>query len=194
MNIISSINRRRWPLLAALFYLSSSYGSPLMEETNFPNSQYQIFSHCGISENSQSCEIYSVSKGGKKKIIDYPLPPSSIRFENNIFVIAFPCGTQCSATYFYNVKKGLSGPFPLVVDYDLQRGFALGVAKNPIQVYRLFRAEDESLADSITLDLPRNSRFDPSLIIEARIKDDSILIEYVNDKDERVTTSRPLPK
>ena len=193
MKTISSIGNRWWSLLLALFLTCNADSSLRRETTNFANSQYQISSNCEDGEKSQGCSIYLIGKG-KKKIIEYPLPPSSIRLESGVFVIIFPCGTQCSATYFYAPKKGLSGPYPLIVDYDLQRGLALSVAKNPIQIYQLFQKGDRSLVASVALDLPRGSKFDPSSIIDAKLKNNIVFVDYINSKGERVTTSHQAAK
>lgn len=177
MKTISSIGNRGWSLLLTLFFACNAPGSTLSETTNFANSQYQISSSCNESQKSDNCSIYLIEKGEKKEIIEYPLPPSSIRLERDTFVIIFPCGTQCSATYFYAPGKGLSGPYPLVVNYDLQSGLALSVAKNPVQIYRLFQSERKTLAGRVVLDLPRGSKFDPGSVwqswdnVEAYIKD-----------------------
>ncbi|EHC5874198.1 hypothetical protein JR782_005083 [Salmonella enterica subsp. enterica serovar Eastbourne] len=111
-----------------------------------------------------------------------------------MFIFLFPCGTQCSATYFYSHEKGLNGPFPLLADYDIQQRIALSVSTNPIQIYGLFQEKSDVLLGEIALDLPQGSAFDPSSIISARIEKNSILVEYINIKATMTSASYPIPK
>lgn len=196
MRITSSISRRRQLLLASLLLSCGAYAEQLVEVTSFPDSNYQVSTQCDDNGKGaqQTCKIYLAGGAEKRKIIENPFPPSSIALKDGIFVLLFPCGTQCSATYFYSLKAGLSGPFPLVTDYDLHRGIALWVSKNSIQIYRLFQKKDKYLAGTITLDLPQGEKFDPTSVIDAHINGDSILVEYINRRNERATISRPLPR
>lgn len=169
MKIISSISHRYLPSLLALFFSCGAFGEQLVETTNFPDSRYQVSSQCIDAKDSQTCTIYLLGSH-EKKLLEFPLPPSSIRLQDDVFIFLFPCGTQCSATYFYSHEKGLNGPFPLLADYDIQQRIALGVSTNPIQIYGLFQEKSDVLLGEIALDLPQGSAFDPSSIISARIK------------------------
>ncbi|MBK5541762.1 hypothetical protein JFV28_04000 [Pseudomonas sp. TH05] len=190
MKIISSTSLNIfWALIAFILYPSISYGVNLDETTNFPKSDYQISSHCHNVKGSQTCKVYLLQDVEKTKILDFPSPPSSVKLQHDVFIILFPCGTQCSATYFYSKKNGLDGPYPLIVDYDLEREIALSIAKNPIQIHKLFKSRKNKAYKSITLDLPLDNKFDPSSIVDAHIDKNSITIEYINQMGEQTTAS-----
>ncbi|MGV8403045.1 hypothetical protein ACV33W_27880 [Pseudomonas aeruginosa] len=194
MKIISSISRRCCPPLLALLFSCSAFGEQLVETTSFPDSRYQVSSHCDDVKGSQACTIYLLGSQEKTKLLEFPLPPSSISLEGGVFIILFPCGTQCSATYFYSHTNGLSGPFPLLVNYDIQQGIAVGASTNPIQIYRLFQEKPGTLLGKITLDLPQGREFDPSSIIDVNIRKKSIDVEYLNKEGKAVTVSHPIQK
>lgn len=123
--------------LIALFSFDKANASVVNETTDFDNSMAQIHTTC---KTGHMCDIYYVKKSGaaEKKIISFPFAPSSINFDNGTFVIRFPCGTMCSATYFYKNSRGLSGPYKMVAAYNIKRNILISLAKKEPYIYRIF--------------------------------------------------------
>lgn len=150
----------------------------LDESTNFPDGSSQIKVRCQESGSGANCGIYASGSAGEKKIIDYPGAPSNISMASGVFVIDLPCGTQCSATYFYSERKGLGGPFPFVEAYDVERGVVLLSKRNPLPMYAMFSKQSRVVGE-IALDIPQGMDAFAS-IKEVVVEDHRFVITYTD--------------
>lgn len=150
----------------------------LDESTNFPDGSGQIKVRCQESGSGANCGIYASGSAGEKKIIDYPDAPTNISMTSGVFVIDLPCGTQCSATYFYSERKGLGGPFPFVEAYDVERGVVLLSKRNPLPMYAMFSKQSRVVGE-IALDIPQGMDAFAS-IKEVVVEDHRFVITYTD--------------
>ncbi|WP_423378946.1 hypothetical protein [Burkholderia sp. LMG 32019] len=163
----------------------------LDESTDFPGSSVQIRVWCQESSGGANCGIYAFGAVGERKIIDYPNAPTNISMTSGVFVIDLPCGTQCSATYFYSEKKGLGGPFPFVEAYDVDRGVVLLSQRNPLPMYAMFSKKSRVVGE-VALDIPKG--MDAFVAIkEAVVEDHRFVITYTNHVGNVVTIRRQVP-
>ncbi len=159
----------------------------LDESTNFHDSSVQIKARCHESDSGVNCGIYASGAAGERKVIDYPGAPTSILMTSGVFVIEFPCGTQCSATYFYSERSGLGGPFPFVEAYDVERGVVLLSKRNPLPMYAMF-SKQSLVVGEVALDISKGS--DAFVAIkEAAVQDHRFVITYT-DRVGNVRTIR----
>ncbi|WP_124471633.1 hypothetical protein [Burkholderia ubonensis] len=170
---------------------NSALAVTLGESTSFPDSSVQITVRCQESGGGTSCGIYASGAVGEKKIIDYPNAPTNISMTSGVFVIDLPCGTQCSATYFYSEKKGLGGPFPFVEAYDVDRGVVLLSQRNPLPMYAMFSKKSRVVGE-VALDILQG--MDAFVAIkEAAVEDHRFVITYTNHIGSVVTIRREVP-
>ncbi|WP_322088976.1 hypothetical protein [Burkholderia sp. BCC1999] len=170
---------------------NSALAVALDESTNFPDSSVQITVRCLESGNGVNCGIYASGAAGEKKIIDYPSAPTNISMTSGVFVIDFPCGTQCSAAYFYSERKGLSGPFPFVEAHDVERGVVLLSQRNPLPMYAMFSKQSRVVGE-VALDIPQG--MDAFVAIkEAAVEDHRFVITYTDHVGNVVTIRRQVP-
>ncbi|HGO6127338.1 TPA: hypothetical protein ACK3RK_005900 [Burkholderia cepacia] len=159
----------------------------LDESTNFHDSSVQIKARCHESDSGVNCGVYASGAAGERKVIDYPGAPTSILMTSGVFVIEFPCGTQCSATYFYSERSGLGGPFPFVEAYDVERGVVLLSKRNPLPMYAMF-SKQSLVVGEVALDISKGS--DAFVAIkEAAVQDHRFVITYT-DRVGNVRTIR----
>ncbi|WP_423758546.1 hypothetical protein [Burkholderia sp. NLJ2] len=110
---------------------------------------------------------------------------------SGFFVIDLPCGTQCSATYFYSERKGLGGPFPFVEAYDVERGIVLLSKRNPLPMYAMFSKQSRVVGE-IALDIPQG--MDAFVAIkEAAVEDHRFVITYADRVGNVLTIRRQVP-
>ncbi|HDR9771617.1 TPA: hypothetical protein QDC27_007256 [Burkholderia cepacia ATCC 25416] len=163
----------------------------LDESTNFHDSSVQIKARCHESDSGVNCGIYASGAAGERKVIDYPGAPTSILMTSGVFVIEFPCGTQCSATYFYSERSGLGGPFPFVEAYDVERGVVLLSKRNPLPMYAMF-SKQSLVVGEVALDISKGS--DAFVAIkEAVVQDHRFVITYTDHVGNVRTIRRQVP-
>lgn len=163
----------------------------LDESTNFHDSSVQIKVRCHESDSGVNCGIYASGAAGERKVIDYPGAPTSILMTSGVFVIEFPCGTQCSATYFYSERRGLGGPFPFVEAYDVERGVVLLSKRNPLPMYAMF-SKQSLVVGEVALDISKRS--DAFVAIkEAAVQDHRFVITYTDRVGNVRTIRRQVP-
>ncbi|MGO4331001.1 hypothetical protein [Cupriavidus sp. M-11] len=192
MKIAGSTGCKALSFFICLVLAAAVNGQPLTEITNFQRSDTQIKINCANRRGHLNCGIYSADKQGDAKLFDYSAAPASISLVEGIFVMLFPCGTQCSATYFYRKNKGLAGPFPLVEVYDLEFGVALGISKNPLPIYQIYPSRKNSVIGSIRLNLPRELVNVPGAISDVRLDNHKFIISYVDRHGDAVTFVYPV--
>lgn len=163
----------------------------LDESTNFPGSSVQIKVRCQESDSGVNCGIYASGAAGERKVIDYPSAPTSISMTSGVFVIDLPCGTQCSATYFYSERNGLGGPFPFVEAYDVERGVVLLSKRNPLSMYAMFSKQSRVVGE-VALDIPKG--LDAFVVIkEVAVEDHRFVITYTDRLGNVMTIRRQIP-
>ncbi|MGO4581034.1 hypothetical protein AB4Z48_33960 [Cupriavidus sp. 2TAF22] len=194
MKITGSIGRKALSFFSCLIFAMPADGQSLTETTNLQPGDTQIKTICSNNKGYLRCDIYRTGKRGEKKLFDYPAAPAGISLVKGVFVILFPCGTQCSATYFYSQDKGLAGPFPLVEAYDLEFGMALSISVNPLPIYQIYPSRKNPVIRYIRLDLPRELADVPGAIRDVRLENHSFIITYVDRHGVVVTLSYPVPR
>ncbi|WP_416268533.1 hypothetical protein SD235_16380 [Burkholderia cepacia] len=163
----------------------------LDDSTNFHDSSVQIKARCHESDSGVNCGIYASGAAGERKVIDYPGAPTSILMTSGVFVIEFPCGTQCSATYFYSERSGLGGPFPFVEAYDVERGVVLLSKRNPLPMYAMF-SKQSLVVGEVALDISKGA--DAFFTIkEAAVEDHRFVITYTDRVGNVLTIRRQVP-
>ncbi|WP_423382005.1 hypothetical protein [Burkholderia sp. LMG 32019] len=171
--------------------VDSALAVVLDESTDFHDSSIQIKVRCHESDSGVNCEIYASGAAGERKVIDYPSAPTSISMTSGVFVIDLPCGTQCSATYFYSERNGLGGPFPFVEAYDVERGVVLLSKRNPLPMYAMFSKQSRVVGE-VALDIPKG--LDAFVAIkEAAVEDHRFVITYTNHLGNVMTIRRQVP-
>jgi hypothetical protein len=191
-----TLNSTKISLIVALVFSSFStlsWGQAVDETTKFKNTDIQIRTVCNNNGSGTDCSVFSVGKIGKKKLIVFPFAPSDIKFDTGIFVIVFPCGTECSATYFYSPSKGMGGPFPLIVGYNLKKELALSLSKNPLPVFNIYARRNEKPALTIKLDVGAGQDL-AELVKKVEFKDDEIVITYVDQQGSEKAVTRSVGK
>ncbi|WP_116136068.1 hypothetical protein [Trinickia diaoshuihuensis] len=161
------------------------------EITNFRTSDVQLETSCIKTKTVDTCVVYRLMKNERKKLISFPFPPSNIAYEDGVFAIAFPCGTECSATYFYKPTNKLGGPFPLVVSYDAGRGIVLGVSGNSLEMYDMFSSGKMKAIESITLDVGNSSIVEA--IRDVELKNHTFVIAYTDRRGDIVKINKIVP-
>lgn len=178
---------------SSLFLFGNAvFAEGLDELTNFPGSSIQIRTRCEEAGGGLNCKIYSSGVSGEKKLLEFPSAPAYISINSGVFVIAMPCGTQCSVTYFYSEDRGLGGPFPFVEAYDVERGVVLLSLKNPLPMHRMF-SKNWRVVGKITLDIPKNAPEIFGFIKDAKVDNHRFLITYVDSHGNTVAIDRPVP-
>ncbi len=189
----SSIVRSLFSLL--LFIPLPSPAEAIDEKTNFAESHSQIETICSkASDNTQKCNVYATSKTGRQHLLSFPFPPASIDYQNSIFIMTFPCGVSCSATYFYRPNTKLGGPLPLVVAYDAEREIALSiVSPKKLQMFRFFDGNGKAkFIGEIDLKFNRDSDIRESLV-SAKVKDHFFIVNYINEKGIKSIAQTKVP-
>jgi hypothetical protein len=182
--------------VVALSFLSTatpSWSQGIDEATHFENSKIQLRTICDDKDGGTDCSVFSIDGGAKKKLISFPFAPSDIKFSSGVFVIIFPCGTECSATYFYNPSKGVGGPFPQIASYDLKRGLALSLSKNPLPVFNIYASRGEKPVFTVKLNAG-GSRNLIDLVKKAELKDGKATVTYVDSKGREKTVVQSIEK
>lgn len=191
MNITNFIKTK-----LALFFIASAWPifgyADVHEVTHFKSSEIQLETSCTDKGGGQNCVIYSVAKNWRKSIISFPFAPSNIDYSDGVFVVSFPCGTECSATYFYKSKGALGGPFPLVESYDIERGVVLSVSKNSLQMYKIFSKEKLKSLGSVVLNVQSDEDI-VGVIHDVKLGDHMFIVTYVDKNGNLVTTSQAVP-
>lgn len=126
------------------------------ESVEIPNSEWHVETQCSTVTKATLCAI-SVSDGRvKEKLLEYPAAPTSVSYEENLFLLTFGCGTACSATYAYKLGGHLGGPFPLVEAVDSEREVVMSLGEKSVRFYRMFGKNNKPLHE-ITPELNGNS-------------------------------------
>jgi hypothetical protein len=139
--------------MGLLVMCGSLYAQSYFERIPFPNSNIQIETTCANDE----CSIFLIKNKRRKFLLKDPSPPAAMEIDKGVILLSFSCGTECSATYFYSVKRGLSGPFPLVLDKNMAENMVLSVVNNTVCVFHIYdkqKGHSPAIA-RIKLDLPR---------------------------------------
>lgn len=152
MNISNFTKNSLAASLAFFSLISFSHSEELSERTNFKNSTVQISTECSDKDGGTNCTVSAVTSDKKKALTSFPFAPSDIKLDSGVFVIVFPCGPECSATYFYSPEKGSGGPFPRVISYSVGDELAVSLTKNPLPVYRIYSKQGSKPAFTIRLD------------------------------------------
>jgi hypothetical protein len=181
-------------LIIGIIISFNSYCSTLDEKTNFKESKIQIETICDDVNNENYCTIYGATNEGKRKIFDFPSPPSHIGYNKSVFVIIFPCGTECSATFFYDPNKGLGGPFPAASVYDIERGYVLVAQSNPLKIYSIYSTSNEKPIDNIYLDIANGVTDIYSVVSDIKLIDHSFVITYVDKNGKSINLIKTVPK
>ncbi|WP_269510591.1 hypothetical protein [Burkholderia sp. IMCC1007] len=161
------------------------------ESTSFRGSSVQIATRCHSADSRMSCGVFASRKDVEKRLFNFPNPPSHISMVSGVFIIEFPCGTQCSATYFYSEQKGLGGPFPFVEAYDLDRGVVLLSEKNPLPMYPIFSKASRIVGEA-EVDLANGADTFAS-IKKVVVDGHKFVITYVDRRGEVVTIRYQVP-
>lgn len=192
MRIIDFIKTKHILLLIALAVplLARAEGG---EITKFDNSNIQLETNCAHKNGVSNCTVYSVKDGGgKKKVVSFPFAPSNIDYKDGVFVVSFPCGTECSSTYFYDGDDKVGGPFPLVQSYDIVRHVVLSISKNSLRMYDIFAKERFKSIGKIDLSL--NDDVDLADVIRGvKMEDHKFLITYATKNGDLATASKVIP-
>jgi hypothetical protein len=175
MKIICSIGLSAW--LMALAGLT--HAQVVDDKTHFPDAPSQVETVC---QDGHSCTVFNVTNSGKQKILDFPFPPSDVSYHAGTFVLLFPCGTACSATYFYNPQKGLGGPYNLVASYDMDKEVVLTVSANPPRLYQMFGPRKQKPIGTVPLNLDPNLPQAAASVSDVKLDRHTFVITYT-DKD-----------
>jgi len=176
-----------------LLLVSTLSWSQTVETTHFEHSKIQLRTVCDGKYGGSSCSIFSIDGKAKKELISFPFAPSEIKFDSGVFVVVFPCGTECSATYFYSPSKGIGGPFPLVTSYDLKKGLALSLSRNPLPIFNIYAAHGEKTVFAVKIDAEA-SRNLTDIVKKAELKDGKITVTYVDPRGRERTVVQSVGK
>lgn len=163
----------------------------IYDVTKFKGTNIQIAIHCTDINGMNSCDIMRVESKKNKKILSFPFAPSSIDYDHGIFVITFPCGASCSATYFYNEEDVLGGPFPAVAAYDTEKQAVLSLATNPPKILKMF-GKNQVIA-SIKLNIPRDAENLLDYVVSAKVVEHVFCIDYRDVHGRMVDTRKDIP-
>lgn len=191
MNISNFTKNSLAASLAFFLFISCSHSEQLNEHTNFKNSDVQISTECSDKDGGTNCTVSAVTNMKKKELISFPFAPSGIKLESGVFVIIFPCGPECSATYFYSPEKGSGGPFPRIMSYDLHNELAASISRNPLSIYRIYSKQGSKPALTIRLDTNKEQDLDDA-VKKVEFVENKITITYINQKGDVKTVSRNL--
>jgi hypothetical protein len=182
MHIIS-IARNIAALLTTLVACCCAFADAVHETSNLPNSEVQIETICSDRNPvAQKCVVKLKKRQQNLVLIRYPFPPISVESNFGTFSIIFPCGTGCSATYFYNGKFGLSRPFPLVIAKNTKSNLILNISKNSLYVYRMFEPKTGSSIPTARIDLGLNPNSDITQSVSAAsARGNGFIIQYLDD-------------
>lgn len=174
-----------------VFGLGCAFAGADEEMISLRGSSTKIKVRCRNESEGLDCEIYVVRGGGERKILTFPGRPNIISVSSGVFVLAFSCGTQCSATYFYNNKNELGGPFPFVEAYDVSRGVVLLSERNPLPMYYIF-SKNSRVVGEIYLNLPNGVEAFSS-IKRVVVDDHRFIVSYIDRSGSVVKVSRRIP-
>ncbi|WP_257820075.1 hypothetical protein [Burkholderia glumae] len=181
-------------LIASLVFfllIPLSHSEQLSERTNFKNSEIQISTECSDKDGGTNCTISAVADNKKRELIVFPFAPSDIKLESGVFIIIFPCGPECSATYFYSSQKGSGGPFPRVISYSVGDELAVSLARNPLPVYRIYSKQGAKPAFTIKLDTGKGQDL-VDAVKNVTIGAGKISITYIDQKGDEKTAIRKI--
>lgn len=165
-------------LLLVILIFPPLVKAEVREVAHLPRTNIKLEARCPSAEVVGNCAVYRVENREKKKIISFPFPPSSINFDHGVFVITFPCGTQCSATYFYKESGALGGPFPLVEAYDVERGVVLSMAQGALQMYGMFAKGGLRSIRQMTLDVKSDVDL-VDVVRGVKLVDHTFVVSYI---------------
>lgn len=186
MKTICSLSLSSW-LIA---FSSLAHAQAIDDKTHFPAASSQIETVC---QDGQSCAVFNVGDSGKRKILDFPFPPSDVSYHAGTFVLLFPCGTACSATYFYNPQKGLGGPYNLVASYDVDKGVVLTVSTNPPRMYQMFGPRRQKPIGTVPLNLDSDLPEAAASVSDVKLDQHTFVITYNNKDGKQVEYRQPVP-
>ena len=182
--------KRAVSLVAAMFSLAGH--AEERELTNFAGSDVQLLTECAQTQLGGNCTIYDARKSRRRKILSFPFSPTSIEYEDGVFVIRFPCGTACSATYFYRTTGAIGGPFPAILAYDTSRGVVLSLSGNVLRMYKMFSKEKFSSVGKINLNVEDGANL-ANAIGDVKLRGHTFWITYTNRNGEVVTALQAVP-
>lgn len=182
--------RRLLLLVVLVFPLFSE--AEMRAVVHFQRTNIELETRCASGEGAGSCAVYRVENREEKKIISFPFPPSSINFDHGVFVITSPCGTQCSATYFYKESGALGGPFPLVEAYDVERGVVLSMAQGALQMYDMFAKGGLRSIRQMTLDVKPDVDL-VDVVREVKLVHHTFVVSYIARDGNAATAVRAVP-
>ncbi|WP_420210092.1 hypothetical protein [Burkholderia aenigmatica] len=177
--------------LVFVFCFGSALSDVGDEVIAFSGSSTKIKVRCRNASDRMDCGIYMFRGGDEREILNFPGRPNIVSFDSGVFVIVFPCGTQCSATYFYSERNGLGGPFPFVEAYDVSRGVVLLSKRNPLPMYSIF-SKKSRIVGEINLNLPKGVEAFAS-IKRVVVNDHGFIVSYVDRGGSVVKVSRQIP-
>ncbi|WP_186130810.1 hypothetical protein [Burkholderia gladioli] len=191
MNISDCTKNSLAAALAFLSFIPFSHSEQLRERTNFKNSDVQISTDCSDRNGGTNCTVSAVTGIKEKELLSFPLAPSDIKLQFEVFVIIFPCGPGCSATYFYSPEKGSGGPFPRIISYNLHNELAASISRNPLSIYRIYSKQGSKPALTIRLDTNKKQDLDDA-VKKVEFDGKKITVTYINQKGDVKTVSRNL--
>ncbi|WP_146128169.1 hypothetical protein [Burkholderia gladioli] len=191
MNILNFTKNSFAAALTFLSFIPFSHSEQFHERTNFKNSDVQISTDCSDRNGGTNCTVSAVTGTQKKELLSFPLAPSDIKLELKVFVIIFPCGPECSATYFYNPKKGSGGPFPRIISYNLHNELAASSSRNLLSIYRIYSKQGSKPAFTIRLDTNKKQDL-ADAVKKVKFEEYKITVTYINQKGDVKTVSRNL--
>ena len=150
--------------------------------THFANSDAQIETTC--LENSQAanrCAVAIKKEGSTRFLLHFPFPPTNIGLSGQIFSILFPCGTGCSATFFYSQTLGLSKPYSLVLAVNTKIGMVLSASTDALYVYEIFPKTKRASAPVARIKLDTSPTSDNMQSLSAIADGNGFTVRYARE-------------
>jgi len=182
MILISFVRKYIAPFIIAIT-CEHTFASTIHEITNFQNSDAQIETTCPDEDSpSKGCSVVLVKNKSRKKLLHNTFAPAYIGITDGVFTIKFPCGTECSATYFFSEKYGLSGPYPLVIAKNLKSNLVLFILNNSLYTEQIFRKKLGKTMKFKRIHLPIKTKIDiMQSVIGAKPHEDGFIIHYTDE-------------